>query len=67
MPCPRHKLPPLLPGWHWGKMPDTNDNWVASFFSTEIDCYVSIDKGSITISTGTAPYEIVAAVIKANT
>lgn len=58
------KLPMLPTGWEWrmrGRF------YAACLFTLDIDCYVEVtDGGSVQISTGVAPIEVVQAVITAN-
>jgi hypothetical protein len=55
----------LLSGWKWMLKAPSN-SWAAVLWTQEYDCTVSIENGSVSIPTGVAPVEIVAAVIKAN-
>jgi hypothetical protein len=57
-------LPALLPGWRW--LSDGPGHHVACLLTNDVDCFVSCVGGSVRISTGIAPVEIVAAVIAAN-
>jgi hypothetical protein len=57
------KLPKLLEGWEWGY---GHGYYAAFIFTWEYDCIVSIREGTLYLSTGVAPIEIVKAVLKAN-
>jgi hypothetical protein len=60
-----HNLPPLPQPWRWLRRSD-NNRPAACLYTTSIDCMVSIADGSLTISTGWAPVEVVRAVLEAN-
>jgi len=57
------KLPKLLEGWEWYIR---HGFYAACLFTWEYDCIVEIRDGSLHLSTGVAPLEIVKAVLKAN-
>jgi len=65
-------LPRLLDGWRWFAKESRDESGrtrlrhAAGVLTTDIDCFVYIDHGSVTISTGIAPYEVVIAVLQAN-
>jgi hypothetical protein len=56
-------LPDLPEGWDWYVR---NGFYAACLFTWEYDCIVEIQRGSLHLSTGVAPIEIVQAVLKAN-
>lgn len=55
-------LPRLPPGWEWARCSDYPGP-TACLFTPEVDCYVWVEDGSVRISTGVAPVEVVAAVL----
>lgn len=57
-------LPRLLDGWHWRY--NAAGAPVACLWTLEYDVTVSFEGGSIHISSGVAPWEIVHAVLVAN-
>lgn len=56
-------LPPLLEGWEWSYY---RGFYSAFIFTFEYDCIVAIREGTLYLSTGVAPIEIVQAVLQAN-
>lgn len=58
-------LPELHEGWQWSKN-SLHGTWAACLLTFEYDCFVNFYEGSIHISTGAAPWEIVHAVMVAN-
>jgi hypothetical protein len=59
------KLPRLIDGAHW-RVSTSDGSYVAAIFTLDVDCTVSLERGSISISTGVAPWQMVHAVLVAN-
>lgn len=60
------EFPSLPLGWEW-QVRQVGGTWAACLFTWEYDCIVEVlEGGSLRISTGIAPLEVVQAVIKAN-
>jgi hypothetical protein len=55
----------LLDGWEWMKHQGSGSH-AACLMTHDQDCFVWMERGSVNISTGVAPWEIVSAVIAAN-
>jgi hypothetical protein len=60
-----YDLPRLPEDWEW--QAQDGDTFAACLFTWEYDCIVKLSGGSVHISTGVAPIEVIEAVVRVNT
>jgi hypothetical protein len=58
------ELPKLPELWEW-RVRRMGGYWSACLFTVDVDCVVEVEGGSLKISTGVAPLEVIEAVLKA--